>query len=235
MRQRRSTPRRIAAAVGWLALAGLGATVLITGLLRWIKPPTSSYMVQAQHNAEVSARADTKIRYQWSDWDEISPYVAIAVVAAEDQKFPSHRGFDVASIKQAIRENPRRRAPRGASTISQQVAKNLFLWPGRTVFRKGLEAYFTVLIELLWPKQRILEVYLNIAQFGPGVFGVRSASEVSHEHAWSRPPTRVRPRAGAELERCRGCEAHRVESIRQEVARDRRGARAYKTSMRQPA
>ena len=119
-----------------------------------------------------------RIRYQWADWEEISPQVAIAVVAAEDQKFPVHRGFDVASIKEAMRENPHRRAPRGASTISQQVAKNLFLWPGRNLLRKGLEAYFTVLIELLWPKQRILEIYLNIAQFGPGIFGVRSASEV---------------------------------------------------------
>ena len=119
-----------------------------------------------------------RIRYAWANWEEISPCMAIAVVAGEDQKFPEHSGFDIDSIKDAVRQNPHRRIPRGASTISQQVAKNLFLWPGRNLLRKGLEAYFTVLIELLWPKQRILEVYLNIAQFGPGIFGVRSASEV---------------------------------------------------------
>ena len=135
-------------------------------------------MLRARHESKVSGAPGLPIRYQWADWEEISPQVAIAVVAAEDQKFPMHRGFDVASIKEAMRENPHRLTPRGASTISQQVAKNLFLWPGRNLVRKGLEAYFTVLIELLWPKQRILEIYLNIAQFGPGVFGVRSASEV---------------------------------------------------------
>ena len=164
--------------MGRLVIAGLSATVLLTGLLRWIAPPTSSYMLQAAHKFKISGQPGSRIRHQWTAWEEISPHVAIAVVAAEDQKFPMHRGFDIVSIKEAVRQNPRRRARRGASTISQQVAKNLFLWPGRNLLRKGLEAYFTILIELLWPKQRILEIYLNMAQFGPGVFGVRSASEV---------------------------------------------------------
>ena len=148
MRKRRGTRRKIATAVGWFALAGLGATVLIVGSLRWVAPPTSSYMLRARHDSRVSGAPGLRIRYQWADWREISPQVAIAVVAAEDQKFPVHRGFDVGSIKEAMRQNPHRRAPRGASTISQQVAKNLFLWPGRNLVRKGLEAYFTVLIEL---------------------------------------------------------------------------------------
>ena len=161
-----------------LALGWLGSTVLLTGLLRWIPPPTSSYMLQAGHGRRPLGAPDGRIRYRWTDWEKISPQVAIAVVAAEDQKFPVHHGFDLTSIKEAMRQNLHRRAPRGASTISQQVAKNLFLWPGRNLLRKGLEAYFTVLIELLWPKRRILEVYLNIAQFGPGIFGVGSASEV---------------------------------------------------------
>lgn len=98
----------------------------------------------------------------------------LAVVAAEDQRFPDHRGFDLESIRDALEERHRRQ--RGASTISQQVAKNLYLWPGQSWLRKGLEAYLTLYIELLWPKRRILEIYLNIAEFGPGVFGVGYAA-----------------------------------------------------------
>ena len=101
----------------------------------------------------------------------------LAVIASEDQTFPDHHGFDFRSIDKALDERERGRPVRGASTISQQVAKNLFLWPGKNWIRKGLEAYFTLLIETLWPKQRILEVYLNIAEFGKGVFGVGIASE----------------------------------------------------------
>lgn len=186
VRQRRRTHRKIATAAGWIALAGVSGTILVTGSLRWIAPPTSSFMIQERCKAAVSGESDRRIHYRWTDWKEISPYVAIAVVAAEDQKFLMHSGFDVDSIREAMRQNPHRHAPRGASTISQQVAKNLFLWSGRNLLRKGLEAYFTVLIELLWPKQRILEVYLNIAQFGPGIFGVRSASELCFHKSPSR-------------------------------------------------
>jgi monofunctional biosynthetic peptidoglycan transglycosylase len=109
-------------------------------------------------------------------WDAISPYAGIAVIASEDQRFAEHWGFDLDSIQDAIEEREGGGRSRGASTISQQVAKNLFLWPGRSWLRKGLEAYFTVLIELLWSKQRILEVYLNVAQFGDRIFGVDAAS-----------------------------------------------------------
>jgi monofunctional glycosyltransferase len=109
------------------------------------------------------------------------------VIAAEDQQFPFHTGFDLKSIRDAVRENAHRKRPRGASTISQQVAKNLFLWNGGGYVRKGLEAWFTVLIELLWPKERILEVYLNVAQFGRGVFGVEAASHTF----WRKPAARL--------------------------------------------
>lgn len=102
----------------------------------------------------------------------------LAVIASEDQKFPEHEGFDFESINQALEDRERGRRVRGASTISQQVAKNMFLWPRQSWFRKGLEAYFTLLIEVLWPKQRILEVYLNIAEFGKGIYGVGAASQV---------------------------------------------------------
>ncbi|MGH8287303.1 MAG: monofunctional biosynthetic peptidoglycan transglycosylase [Steroidobacteraceae bacterium] len=158
----------------WLALACaavIGLSVLVVALLRWLNPPTSAFMVRAS-----LADATLDIRYRWVDFEEISPDAAVAVIAAEDQWFPFHAGFDLGSIREAAERNAKRRRVRGASTISQQVAKNLFLWPERSYVRKGLEAYFTVLIELLWPKERILEVYLNVAQFGRGVYGVDAAA-----------------------------------------------------------
>ncbi len=123
-----------------------------------------------------ASEKDYVTRYSWVDLEKISPNAALAVIASEDQQFPFHTGFDFKSIREAVRENAHRKRPRGASTISQQVAKNLFLWNGGGYVRKGLEAWFTVLIELLWPKERILEVYLNVAQFGRGIFGVEAAS-----------------------------------------------------------
>lgn len=164
----------------WKCFAGLLlVTILVPLLLRWVPPPGSAFMLQA--NASQPA-----VRYRWVPCRRISPYLPIAVVAAEDQQFPRHWGFDFRAISSALEENKRRRQPRGASTITQQVAKNLFLWSGRSYIRKGLEAYFTAIIELLWPKRRILEVYLNIAQFGPNVFGVEAASRFYFQKPASR-------------------------------------------------
>jgi len=143
-------------------------------LMRWWSPFSSAFMLDASF-AHYSEK-DYSTRYSWVDLEKISPNAALAVIASEDQQFPFHTGFDFKSIREAVRENAHRKRPRGASTISQQVAKNLFLWNGGGYARKGLEAWFTVLIELLWPKERILEVYLNIAQFGRGIFGVEEAS-----------------------------------------------------------
>ena len=112
----------------------------------------------------------------WVDWDDISKHAAVAVIASEDQQFLHHRGFDFKQIDKALADRERGRRVRGASTISQQVAKNIFLWRGQSWFRKGLEAGITVLIEACWSKQRILEVYLNIAEFGRGTYGVQAAS-----------------------------------------------------------
>ncbi|OKY73938.1 MAG: monofunctional biosynthetic peptidoglycan transglycosylase [Desulfobulbaceae bacterium DB1] len=150
------------------------ATVLA---FRWLPPPTSAFMMQSRVAGLFSGEGKSSIRYQWCDWDDISPYLPLAVVAAEDQKFVRHSGFDFDSIAKAMESNKKGRRLRGASTITQQVAKNLFLWPGRSYLRKGFEAYFTVLLELLWPKKRILEVYVNIAQFGDGVYGAHAAAE----------------------------------------------------------
>ena len=146
-------------------------------LLRWLNPLTSAMMVEARVQAWAAQRHDYRTDYQWVNLEQISPHAAIAVVASEDQLFPFHAGFDFNSIRAAVRASEQGKHLRGASTISQQVAKNLYLWSGHTFVRKGLEAYFTVLIEALWPKERILEMYLNIAQFGDGIYGVQAASQ----------------------------------------------------------
>jgi len=147
--------------------------VLILGT---VNPPTTSFMIQRNIRAISSGEEDFRLRYEWTDWEEISDYLKMAAITAEDQRFPYHNGFDFKEIGEAIEEGVEGGRLRGASTISQQVAKNLFLWPGRSFIRKGIEAYFTVLIELFWSKKRILEVYLNIAEFGDGVYGVEAAS-----------------------------------------------------------
>ena len=115
--------------------------------------------------------------YHWVDLENISSHAAIAVVASEDQQFPFHAGFDLSSIRESVRasEKGRKKHLRGASTISQQVAKNLFLWNGYSFVRKGLEAWLTIVMELTWPKERILEIYFNIAEFGRGIYGVQAA------------------------------------------------------------
>jgi monofunctional biosynthetic peptidoglycan transglycosylase len=163
---------RVATAVRGLGigLAGVFAAVLLLiALLRWLPIPTSAFMLEHRINGHRAV-------HHWVPWSKIAKTVPIAVVAAEDQRFPDHWGFDFAAIEDALRANQRRSSPRGASTISQQVAKNLFLWSGKTWVRKGLEAVLTITIELCWSKQRILEVYLNIAQFGPNTFGVAAAA-----------------------------------------------------------
>jgi len=124
------------------------------------------------------------LRRQWRDYSHISRELALAVVASEDQRFPVHHGFDFTQIQKAMDDADRGHRARGASTITQQVAKNLFLWGGHSWVRKGLEAWYTVLIEALWPKQRILEMYLNIAEFGRGIYGAEAAAQAFfHEPA----------------------------------------------------
>jgi monofunctional biosynthetic peptidoglycan transglycosylase len=144
--------------------------------LRWYDPPTSAFMLQDRLAAWWHKQRDYRPAYRWVEWQRISRYAPLAVVAAEDQKFPYHWGFDREALVEAWEEHRNGIRTRGASTITQQVAKNLFLWPGKNLFRKGLEAYLTALIELFWPKRRILEIYLNIAEFGRGIYGIGAAS-----------------------------------------------------------
>jgi monofunctional biosynthetic peptidoglycan transglycosylase len=150
-------------------------TVLLVFAMRWINPVTSSIILQRQIANFIKGDFEL-VKYHWVDYDDVSKYVPIAIVAAEDQNFPNHWGFDFKQIEKAMKQNKRGKRSRGASTITQQVAKNLFLWEGKSFVRKGIEAYFTILIELLWDKKRILEVHMNIAEFGENIFGVGIAS-----------------------------------------------------------
>ncbi|HLZ97883.1 MAG TPA: monofunctional biosynthetic peptidoglycan transglycosylase [Steroidobacteraceae bacterium] len=168
---------RIARAVFGVVLLFAALSVFPVVLFRWINPPYSAFMAEARIAAWTSRDSSYVFRHSWVDLRRISPNLPLAVVASEDQKFPEHWGFDVESIERAYALNQHSHRVRGASTISQQVAKNLFLWSGRSYFRKGLEAYFTLLIEGFWPKRRILEIYLNIAEFGYGTYGAEAAAQ----------------------------------------------------------
>lgn len=152
-----------------MLLVPVAASVLTVVALRFVHPPVSAMMLE-------QPGAVGAIDYRWVPRERIAVAAARAVIAAEDQKFINHNGLDFGSINAALEDYRNGDDLRGASTITQQVAKNLFLWPGRSFVRKGVEAYFALLIETCWSKERILEVYLNIAEFGPGVFGVEAAS-----------------------------------------------------------
>jgi monofunctional biosynthetic peptidoglycan transglycosylase len=168
---------RTVRAVIWTVLPCVMLSGLAVLLLRWVNPPYSAFMAETQIAAWTSHDSSYVFQHSWVDLNRISPNLPLAVVASEDQKFPEHWGFDVESIEKAYALNQHSHRVHGASTISQQVAKNLFLWSGRSYFRKGLEAYFTVLIEGFWPKRRILEIYLNIAEFGNGIYGAEAAAQ----------------------------------------------------------
>ncbi|OKL39576.1 monofunctional biosynthetic peptidoglycan transglycosylase [Pontibacter flavimaris] len=144
---------------------------------RWVAPPATLHMLKRRAEAGAANKENPGIKYKFVTLEEMSDQLPLAVVASEDQKFLQHSGFDFDAISDAFERNQKGGNIRGGSTISQQVAKNVFLWHGRSYLRKAVEAYFTVLIEVLWGKQRILEVYLNIAEFGDGVFGVEAASQ----------------------------------------------------------
>jgi monofunctional biosynthetic peptidoglycan transglycosylase len=160
------------AALAWLALTWLCVLVL-----RFVPPLTSAFMLERRLSAVLHGERDFALKYQWVPITKVSADLPIALVAGEDQKFPHHHGFDLQAIADALDEADEGERLRGASTISQQTAKNLFLWGGRSFVRKGFEAYFTVLLELTWPKQRILEVYLNVAEFGDGIYGAQAAAQ----------------------------------------------------------
>lgn len=141
--------------------------VLLLLVLRFVPPPTSAFMLQSPY----------PVRYHWVSIDTLPSHVALAMVASEDQRFIQHIGVDFTAISDALEQADDGDGPRGASTITQQTAKNLLLWPGRSLLRKGLEAAIALSLEAIWGKKRILEVYLNIAEFGKGIYGVEAASQ----------------------------------------------------------
>lgn len=157
-------------------LTFIATSVISVMVLRWLPVPTSAFMLYRHFEDVREQQAFKPIRYDWVSYDEISPNASRAVIASEDQKFYLHSGFDFDSIQKALKARAKGGKLRGASTISQQVAKNLFLTPNKSLLRKGVEAWFTFLIESFWSKERILEVYLNIAEFGDHLFGINEAS-----------------------------------------------------------
>lgn len=162
----------LAKCLGWSLLVLLLLMLLFKWLPIYFTPTMLFRSLEAMQKGE-----DARIYYQWQDYEQIADPMKVAVVASEDQRFPQHPGLDFIAIEQAIEENKSRARPRGASTISQQVAKNVFLWQGGGYVRKALEVPITYLIEWIWGKKRILEVYLNIAELGPQTFGVQAAAK----------------------------------------------------------
>lgn len=178
-RATRAASRSFAKGLGRWLIRGLvvlgGGLVLVVALLRFVNPPTTAFMAARRLEAWTDGQKGFVMRHQWVPLERIDPSLAFAVVTSEDQKFPQHFGFDVEAIADAVENRFEGKSTRGASTLTQQVAKNLFLWQGHSFVRKGLEAGLTVLLELLWPKRRILEVHLNVAEFGDGIYGVEAA------------------------------------------------------------
>jgi monofunctional biosynthetic peptidoglycan transglycosylase len=153
-------------------------TMLQVFLLRFLDPPVTIGMIWTFLQHKLAGKRYERPSYHWQELEEVSPYLKKAVLAAEDQRFLSHHGFDFIELNQAVRDLLTDERTRGASTITMQVARTVFLWPGRSWLRKIAEAYYTVLIELLWSKQRILEMYLNTVHWGEGIMGAEAASRI---------------------------------------------------------
>ncbi|NCF83844.1 MAG: monofunctional biosynthetic peptidoglycan transglycosylase [Proteobacteria bacterium] len=187
-RKKKSLRKRWLRRIGIVALAFLLASVLLILPLRWVDPVTTAFMLQ-----DDSGRAP--LLHEWVAWEEMGTTAALAVVASEDQRFADHFGLDFTALWKAVDEQEERGYLRGASTISQQTVKNLFLWPGRSFVRKGLEAWFAIITELCLSKRRILEIYLNIAEFGPGIYGIGAASR----YFFGRTPAELSDREAALL------------------------------------
>ena len=163
----------------WVFAGLAGLSLLLVLPLRYFNPPVTAFMLQQTDGA---AR-----RYEWTPFRDINASAALAVIAAEDQRFPEHNGIDIDAIQKALNEANSSNGARGASTITQQLVKNLYLWPGRSLLRKAIEAGLSLLLEVCLPKQRILELYLNVVEFGPGVYGIGAASRTY----FAKPPSRL--------------------------------------------
>ena len=160
----------------WIVLSFLGSTIFCVILFSFVPVPITPLMI-IRCAQQVSRGEEIRLKHHWVPIEEISPELSIAVIASEDQRFLEHHGFDFKAIDKAVKEYKDGKRKRGASTISQQTAKNVFLWPGKSWVRKGLETYFTLLIELCWSKERIMEVYLNSIEMGDGIYGAEAVAQ----------------------------------------------------------
>ncbi len=188
---KRSFWRKLRLVLLWGMLSFFLLSISLVVVFRWVNPATSAIRIARSIEAK---RAGQPFHAQscWLSLANLGPNLPMAVIASEDQRFNTHHGFDFTELAKAVQEKGRKR---GASTLTQQVAKNLFLWQGRSYVRKGLEAYFTGLIELLWPKRRILEVYLNVVEFGDATFGGCAGAQ----RAFGTAPARLSPYQAALL------------------------------------
>lgn len=189
--RRRGLFRRLARTFLKIILYGFLFSLVYIVICKWLNPPITI----TQFNSFFTGHG---LKRDYIRYDEMGDNIKLAVMAGEDQLFPDHNGFDFKSIQKAMKHNQKSKSLRGASTISQQVAKNVFLWQGRSYFRKGLEVYFTFMIEHVWGKKRILEMYLNVAQMGDGIFGVEAAAE----HYFDKPPKDLSRKEAAMIASC---------------------------------
>jgi monofunctional glycosyltransferase len=179
----------------WLALGWVVVTVMAVGALRFVDPWTTAFMLERQHAASSSNEKGFVLRQLWVDRERMSPHLVRALVAAEDAHFTQHHGFDFDAMTAALEHNLDGKTKRGGSTLTQQLAKNLFLWPSRSVVRKAIEAYFTVLLEACLSKRRIIELHLNVAEYGNGLYGVEMASR----HYFGKSSAALTPEEAAAL------------------------------------
>jgi len=186
--------RRLLGILLKVTLAFLALSVLSVIVLRFMAPPFSALMVERRIGSWF-AEGRYSSTYRWVSLDKIAPVMSAAVIASEDQKFSDHYGFDIDAIQRAMGHNERSPRTKGASTLTQQTAKNMFLWSSRSWLRKGVEAYFTVLLETFWGKRRILETYLNIVEFGDGIYGVEAAAQ----YYFRKPASRLNSEEAAIL------------------------------------
>lgn len=157
----------------WFFIISIACTILF----KWVPIPVTSFILLQCVEQAYDSKREVKLKKDWVSIDRISPNLQLAVICSEDQNFLNHFGFDFDAIEKAVKHNQTRKRKRGASTISQQTAKNVYLYERRNWIRKGLEVYFTFLIELFWSKERIMEVYLNVIEFGDGIYGAEAASQ----------------------------------------------------------
>ena len=181
--------RKLQKLLRWIVLFFFGSTILAVLVYKWCPVYVTPLMV-IRCAQQVSRGEKLRLKHHWMPLDSMSIYMPVAVMASEDQRFLDHNGFDFVEINKTLEERRSGKRFRGGSTISQQTAKNVFLWPKQSWLRKGLEAYFTVLIELLWGKERIMEVYLNSIEMGDGIYG---AEAVAQQHFGRRAITLTRP------------------------------------------